>query len=283
MAKIRLDVEVPDGQHLGFSRDTDGAYRGHLFDDETNDLVGHAELFEPNEDDADSLNSQFVYVSISEATKDQELTAEEIAQALDALLRLGILVTVLAVETAPHVKRWLHDIAIPAMKSTSDNVRQSVKSTWNRFTRARVTDRGTAPAGMISTTEPVRAESSTELEIAFEDYRARMSSTEARERFVVALLAKAFSEEQMRMLRNANFEDDDDERGLKAVVEALTPQQVGETLTTILEKNPSLLDRGSLAELGTVLGGSQADGEYMSLRIERLKSLPRLRDGQIGT
>lgn len=51
MAKKRFDVEVPDGQHLGFSRDTDGAYRAHLFDDETNDLVGHAELFEPEDDD----------------------------------------------------------------------------------------------------------------------------------------------------------------------------------------------------------------------------------------
>jgi hypothetical protein len=53
VAKKRFDVEVPDGQHLGVSRGTDGAYRAHLFHDDTNELVGHAELFEVDEDEAD--------------------------------------------------------------------------------------------------------------------------------------------------------------------------------------------------------------------------------------
>jgi hypothetical protein len=56
VARKRFDVEVPDGQHLGFSRDTVGARRAHLFDDENNDLVGHAELFAPDEDESSSPN-----------------------------------------------------------------------------------------------------------------------------------------------------------------------------------------------------------------------------------
>lgn len=283
MAKKRFDVEVPDGQHLGFSRDTDGAYRAHLFDDETNGLVGHAELFEPDGDDEDSLNSQYVYVSVSEAREDRELTAEEIAQALADLIRLGIVVAALAAEAAPHVKSWLHDRAIPAIKATSGNVLHGVKSTWNRFLGTRKVELEGTPAETVWAIEPPCADSSTELEVAFEVYRSRMGSAEARERFVVALLAKAFSEEQMRMLRNAKIEEDGDALGLKAAVEALTPQQVGDTLTLILEKNPSLLDRESLAELGTVLGGSRADGEYLSLRVERMNEVPQLRHGQAGS
>ena len=50
MAMKRFDVEVPDGQHLGYSRGTDGAFRAHLFRDDTNGLAGHAELFEVAED-----------------------------------------------------------------------------------------------------------------------------------------------------------------------------------------------------------------------------------------
>lgn len=222
-------------------------------------------------------------VSDSEATQDRELTAEEMAKALEDLLRLGIVVAELAATAASHVKSWLHDRAIPAMKSINEIVLQGVKSTWNRFAGTRKVEREGTPAETVFATEPPRADSSTELEVAFEDYRSRMGSAEARERFVVALLARAFSEEQMRMLRNAKIEEDGDALGLKAAVEALTPQQVGETLTLILEKNPSLLDRESLAELGTVLGGNRADGEYLSLRVKRMKEVPHLRHGQAGS
>ncbi|AUZ33651.1 hypothetical protein C3B78_03650 [Arthrobacter sp. PGP41] len=282
MARKRFDVEVPDGQHLGFSRDTDGAYRAHLFDNETNDLVGHAELFEPDEDDAGSPNIQYVYVSDPGAAEGRELTDEELAEALEALLRLGIIVATLAAAATPHVKRWLHDVAIPAMKSTSDTALLTMKSTWNRFIGTRNVERGAAPAEMVPATEPVRADSSTELEVAFQDYRARMGSAEARERFVGALLARAFSEEQMRMLLNAKIEDGAP-AGLTAAMGALTAQQVGETITLMLEKNPSLLDCEPLAELGTILRGSRADGEYVPLRVERTKEVPRLRGGQVGS
>jgi hypothetical protein len=280
MTRQKFDVEVPDGQHLGFSRDTDGAYRAHLFDNETNDLVGHAELFEPDED---IPNIQYVYVSDSGATEGRELTEEELAEALEALVGLAILVATLAAAAAPHVRRWWHDVAVPALKSTSDNALLAMKSTWTRFTGTGKVERGGAHAEMVPATEPVRADSSTELEVAFQDYRARMGSAEARERFVAALLARAFSEEQMRLLRNAKIEDDGDPLSLKAAMEALTPQQVGKTITSMLEKNPSLLDRESLAELGTILGGSRADGEYVPLRIGRMNETPRVTGEQVGS
>jgi hypothetical protein len=173
--------------------------------------------------------------------------------------------------------RSTSDNALLTMKSTSDNAVLTMRSTWNRFTGPRNDERGAAPAEKVPATELVRADSSTHLEVAFEDYRARMGSAEAPERFVAALLARAFSEEQMRMLRNANIEDDGEPLGSKAAMQALTPQQVGKTLTLMLEKNPSLLDRESLAELGTILGGSRADGEYVPLRVERMKDVPRQR------
>ncbi|KIS28684.1 hypothetical protein TV39_04720 [Arthrobacter sp. SPG23] len=288
MARKRLDVEVPDGQHLGFSRDTDGAYRAHLFDNETNGLVGHAELFEPAKDESDSPYIEYVYVSDSRPKEGRELADKELDEALEALVRLGIIV---AAAAAPHVKRWWQGRAIPglksagntallAVKSTSDNTLLTVKSTWNRFTGTRKPERSDAPVEMVPAAEPVREDSSTELEVAFKDYRARMSSEEARQRFVVALLARAFSEEQMRMLRNAEIEDDGDPLSLKAAMVALTPQQVGETITSMLEKNPSLLERESLAGLGMILGGRRADGECVPLRIERSKEVGPLRRGQ---
>ena len=53
MAEKIFKVEVPDGQHLGRAKGSDGEYRGLLFDDDNN-LVGHAELSEVDGDDTSS-------------------------------------------------------------------------------------------------------------------------------------------------------------------------------------------------------------------------------------
>ena len=56
MAEKKFRAEIPDGTHLDLSRETTGAYRGTLRD-EQNRLVGHAELHEI--DDGDSDDEEF--------------------------------------------------------------------------------------------------------------------------------------------------------------------------------------------------------------------------------
>ncbi|WP_200829727.1 hypothetical protein [Cellulomonas algicola] len=96
-----------------------------------------------------------------------------------------------------------------------------------------------------------------------------MSSAEARERFVAALLAKAFSDEQMRLLRSVTIEDDDGEVALGDLLETPTPQQIGETVRLMLE-NPSLLDGDSLAALGDLFGRGAPGREHHPLKVRRL-------------
>lgn len=285
MATKKFDVEVPDGQHLGLSRDTEGAYRAHLFD-ERNNLVGHAELFETGEDTTDSPYIQYVYVSDSTDTKSGELTDEELEEMLKALVGLAMIVATLAAAAAPHVKSWWHDVAVPVMNSASesarlaaksarDNAKRTVKSALNTFTGTMRRARGAAESETRHVTLPAIAGSSIEVADAFEGYRSRLGSAKARERFIGALLARAFSDEQLRLLSNAKFENDSDALDLQAAMEKLTPQRVGETLSLMLEKNPSLLERDSLAELATVLRRSKTGGGYVSLKLERMKE-PRL-------
>jgi hypothetical protein len=84
--------------------------------------------------------------------------------------------------------------------------------------------------------------------------------------------ARLFSEEQIRMLRNARIEDFE----LKSTMETLTPEQVGDSIKLMLETNPSLLD-----ELGKILGKSRVDGGYVPLRNEKNKEALRLTDGEM--
>src|SRR5690625_4440698 len=120
MVRRTFDVEIPDGQHLGFSRGTDGAYRAHLFDDETNELTGHAELFET--DEAFTQDAQY-----ADAPHSAALTDEELAEALEALARLVLIVATLASAAAPHVRSWWQDIALPAMRSAKNGAVTAVR------------------------------------------------------------------------------------------------------------------------------------------------------------
>ena len=54
MSRQRFDVEIPDGIRLGFAQNSDGGMRGLLFDQRTSKLIGHAELFEPEEEEEEN-------------------------------------------------------------------------------------------------------------------------------------------------------------------------------------------------------------------------------------
>jgi hypothetical protein len=276
VSRKRFDVEVPDGQHLGFSRDTDGAYRAHLFDDETNDLVGHAELFEPHEDEFSPLDVDYGYNSGSGAAEEApyQLSEEEreLVEALANLVILGIITA--AVAAAPRVKKWWTNKVVPGFRVARDGV----KSTFKRVPRRRKDHGPTSTVVVASVVDSEPVQSSSELVVAFQDYRIRMSSVEARERFVAALVAREFSDAQMKILQNAQIEDEEGPVELESAVRALTPRDVAATLTGILERKPALLDRGTLTELGSILGGGRADGDYAPLKIERFNDAPRTMD-----
>lgn len=78
--------------------------------------------------------------------------------------------------------------------------------------------------------------------------RVGMSSAEAQQRLVAALAAqaisekaKAFSDEQMRMLLGAVIEDADDVRAVIGTVEQLTPRELENVVSRMLEANPGFV------------------------------------------
>lgn len=287
MARKRFDVEIPEGQHLGFSRDTDGAYRAHLFDDQTNDLVGHAELFEGDTDETRTPRVEYIYVSDSEPSRGHDLSDEELEETIEALLNLALIVTMLAIKAAPHIAGWWRGTAVPTLKLASGTARSAVRSVNEKTVRsirsksdtALLTLKSALPklhkdqkaendvlTGETVAAGPENPRRPAQLETAFTEYRSRMGSTEARERFVAALVARAFSDQQMQALRDATLEDNSEFPGLNDAMKALTPQRVGETMSVVLEKNPSLLEPHSISELRAIFSGGN---EGLALRIER--------------
>lgn len=228
---------VPEGQHLGTSHKVDGAVTGHLFEDGTNELKGHAAWRWVDEPEPD-YSPSYIYEPPQgpmpghphELTPEQRELAEKIAEMI-------VEGTVWAVVAAtPHVKRWWHEKAVPP-----------VKSAWKRLTAPRKTSSraGAAPPSLV---EPATfVASATAVEVA--EPKISMRSAEWAQRFRAMLAAGAFKEEQLRILSSARVENGDAHLEAHNTMEQLTPQQFASRIKLMLEANPLLLDEETSAEL----------------------------------
>ncbi len=110
---------------------------------------------------------------------------------------------------------------------------------------------------------------------ALETYRASMSSAEARDRLVAAVQARLFSDEQLRLLRDARIEVDGTPSQVERAMEELTPQQLVESVTLMLETDSSSFDEAAFARLTEVLGGRRADSTHVVVERARIEQAPR--------
>lgn len=110
-------------------------------------------------------------------------------------------------------------------------------------------------------------DSGQELAVASEQYRKNMSSAEAQARYLAALAARAFSDEQMTLVSNANIVDGEGLAELQQSLRALPPEQV-KAIIEAVEANPSVLNGDVSAELGKLLCADPHEG----IPIERRSS-----------
>jgi hypothetical protein len=94
-----------------------------------------------------------------------------------------------------------------------------------------------------------------------------MSKAEAQARYLAALAARAYSDEQIRLVENAYIVDGE---SIAELQRSLTELPSGEVRRLLEEmaKNPSMLNENSLAELASILGPRNrlSSGESRQLR-----------------
>ncbi|MCW2134522.1 hypothetical protein [Arthrobacter sp. VKM Ac-2550] len=233
---------VPEGQHLGTSHKVDGAVTGHLFEDGTNELKGHAAWQWVDEPEPDySPSYEYEWSREPTPAEPRQLTPEEreLAEKIAALIVAG---TVRAVAAAtPHMKRWWNEKAVPP-----------VKSVWKRVTSPRRANSQAAAATSSSLSQATFVASATGVEVAVRESKISMGSAEWAQRFRAMLAAGAFKDEQLRILSSARIEDGDPLLETQSKMEQLTPQQFADRIKLMLEANPSLLDEETSAELTRV-------------------------------
>jgi hypothetical protein len=234
----------------GRSRDGDGTDSSVLFIPGEKGVKAHAKIRDIEDDEGEGgADPERVYVYSDSSADDDEVVAAEVLVGL-----VVVLAAVLAARAAaPQVRRWWKGRARPSGRS----VRAWLRRAWWRRGAPAVAEHP-ASTEVVAVTA-VDTGSEQEARAALEEYRASMTSAEARDRFVAALLAmklsedaRAFGEEQMRVLRSAWIEDE----AWVGEIESVTREQIGEGIRLMLEANPSLLDElAELAETGRENGG----------------------------
>jgi hypothetical protein len=215
MPRRLMWVEWDDDAELSSSHKNPGAYSPLTRDADGN--LGHATLSDADEC-GDGLSHGWTSESDDDGNPDQEgLTSEDIS-------RLAETVANVLVAAQPHVARWWKAQALPTMKTTTESVR-------GKLARARRLGRSEAAA-----------EAASSLGSSPEELHPSMTVEEARRRLLAALVARAFSDEQVRLLVRARIEDADGPVGFKSLLEQFTMQEIQGQVSLMLEAKPELVD-----------------------------------------
>lgn len=182
--------------------------------------------------------------------KEEARKREEQAELMADVVRL------LVAAAAPHAKRLWEEKGRPLVEAR----------------RAKKAARG---AGKAAVKRPIVVEatvldSGRELAVAEQVYRADMSSTEAQARYLAALAARVFSDEQMKRVANANIVDGVSLSELQHSLAELPPTQV-QGMIKAVEADPALLTGDLLGQLGKLLKPDQVQREPVPIDKRRRK------------
>ncbi|WP_448720599.1 hypothetical protein [Microbacterium natoriense] len=224
------DDDLTPGHRAG------GGLHQNLFD-EGGKLRGNAR-FVPGDIDPDPLVvTEHIYVPVEARRKsrEQEELENAIGEAITQLVILGV------VKAQPHVaKLWREKV-----KPFASDVRE------------RVTRRKHRVASMeIPVQEPAE---STATEIDAAEPRPLMSTAEAQARMLAAIAARAFADEQMRLVDGSEIVGGDSTDSVREALSAMPSEMVAELVRRMVE-SPAMFEENSLAELASVLARSARRG-----------------------
>ena len=259
----KMWVERPTGTHLS-QASLHGGFSTLARDDETNELETHATLFPiTNEDDDGEAAAGDVYITnyyvADDASSSRELTDEE----RELLENLVVLAALMAAQVlGPRIKTLWNDRALPSIRRRWSAARTPRRRRGRKAEVEVVTAASQEPAIM-------------DIVAAVPDEQVNMTSAEARERFLAAMRAREFSDEQLRILRSARIDVDVAPEQLQRAMEQLPSKPLNDVVSRMLEIKPASVD---LAELRDALGTRRA--ERASPAIENGSETPSNRGGE---
>lgn len=227
MGNDKYRAVVPDGTHLAWSRDTAGAKRALLFDDETNKLVGPPELV---------LDEDYSHDGATSEPETEPLTQEEIEQLLEflAVIVIGVmaLASIAHKKAGPGVSRWWNRKVWPVLQRL-----RTLRKPHSEEASAG-DDLAAAKADLANVSRRSPEKFADLVDAAFAEYRAKMTSEEAKEQQLAVAAAQAIFAKQTRVATARRDASPDLFELLTNTVRQLEAQQVPNRVALSLESLP---------------------------------------------
>lgn len=244
---------IPEGTHLARSNNTEGAFRGAVLDDETNQVSGQAELVEVDRDEDD------------ETSESPDLST---AVAMLAVAGVSIAGTIFVSAVAPKIKTWWRDTASPSLTAKLSSL--LTQKTQKGQKKIGTTVDSTALAKISS------ADALTELSTVTADPEFVMSNEEAQQRFATLLFAAALAAHELRTLKNASIAEESERQQIQDVLDRFADESVVSLANRVFEDNTALATIVNAALQRNLGQSSQDDGAYLPLRHEQFHELLQL-------
>lgn len=271
MSQGKLDGDLyrvvhKKGTHLAPSKNTEGAVRGSLLDNETNQLAGQAEWVKVDESEY-GYDEPYDY---QETRWEKELSpeAQEFAKLVGEAIAAGT-VWVLREVVTPRVKLWWQEKAAPAMREKWGDVKN--KNTLKKTRR----ERSMQSTEIAATSQTVPGMVSQELDDAYEKYVHDMTSKEAQRELLEIFILSVMLTAKIRKLSCARIIRDGGTPGEyiegQEIIQKLSEPEYVASINQILENNPLLLEEKS-ATLSEILGYSIVfNGQYVPIESTQVR------------
>ena len=246
-------VILPEGTHLARSNNTEGAFRGAVLDDETNQVSGQAELVEVDRDEDDESN---------------EFPDLSTAVAMLAVAGVSIAGTIFVSAVAPKIKAWWRDTASPSLTARLGSLLTQKTQEEQKEIEAAINS--TALAKISS------ADALTELSTVTADPEFVMSNEEAQQRFATLLYAAALAAHELRTLKNASIVDEPERQQIQDVLDRFADESVVSLANRVFGNNTALATIVNAALQRNLGQSSKDDGAYLPLQHEQFHELLQL-------
>lgn len=240
MGRIKGHYEWDD-DHLAPGHKKEGGLHQNLFDSDGK-LKGSARFIPDDGSDAEPLIvTETVYIPLEERRESSD--DEELQQAIAALV--VHLVGVGIVKGMPHAEQWWRNTGRPAIKAKRAALHE-------RRTRRKAKKRAAAVTATVVEPSQEVAETSTA-------NRPNMSSAEAQARYLAAMAARAYTDEQMRLVTSSHIVDGEGLAELQRRLREIPSEQL-KGLIEGMVRNPAMLGDETLADLASILGRPALEG-----------------------
>ncbi len=258
-----------EGTHLAPSRDNPETFRGTVFDDKTNKLVGHAEW---EKVDASEYGWDYSYdYPLDQQEVELSPEMQKLAQAVGELFAAATMY-VITEHVAPGVKHWWQNKAVPTIRKKwevfTDNEEDEPSPNDKRKSNLHTNE-------IVTADEIVQDMFSRELEEAYEKYMNDMTSEEAQRELLDVFILSALLTAKIRKLSNARIIENGDAlteylEGHKILERLTTPEYI-DCINQILESNPQLLEEKTASFSGILGRNLVLNGQYVPIEIGKLK------------